>query len=168
MANITLGGNPITTLGTLPAVGSAIPDAQLVNSDLDTVKLSDYQGQQLILNIIPSLNTGVCSASARRFNELAADLDRTKILNISMDLPFSQNNFCEAEGIKNLVMLSDFRYGEFGKNFQARIMDGKFAGLLSRAVMIIDSDGKITYSEQVPEIGQEPDYDAAMSALGKE
>ncbi len=165
MANITLGGNPTTTLGELPELGSKLPEVRLVNSKLKTIKLTDYLGKKLILNIIPSINTGVCSASARRFNELAADLEETQILVISMDLPFSQNNFCETEGIDKVSMLSDFRFREFGKKFQATIESGNFEGLLSRAVVIVDENGYIKYTEQVPEIGQEPNYDLALEAL---
>ena len=166
MALITLGGNSTNTLGDLPGPGSFLPDARLVNKDLETVQLHDFKGKNMVLNIFPSVNTGVCSASVRRFNELAADMEDAVVLNISVDLPFSQTHFCAAEGIDQVIMLSDFRFREFGEKYQAFMTDGKFEGLLSRAVIIADKDAKIIYSEQVPEIGQEPDYDAALKALG--
>lgn len=165
MAEITLGGQPTKTLGNLPATGTMLPDALLVNSDLKTVNLHNFLGKKLVISIFPSVNTGVCATSVRRFNELAADLGETVVLNISADLPFAQTQFCGAEGIERVEMLSDFRFNEFGEKYQVLITDGKFEGLLSRAVLVADADGKVVYSEQVPEIGQEPDYDAALKAL---
>lgn len=165
MAEITLGGQSTNTLGNLPATGSMLPDVRLVNSDLQTVNLSDYLGRKLVLSIFPSVNTGVCAASVRKFNELATDLEDTLVINISVDLPFAQNQFCGAEGIDKVIMLSDFRFGEFGQKYQALIIDGKFEGLLCRAVLVADEEGRILYSQQVPEIGLEPDYDAAFNAL---
>ena len=165
MANITLGGAATRTIGTLPQTGSKMPDARLVNTDLDSVSLSDYSGKNLIISIFPSVNTGVCATSVRKFNELAADMENTVVLNVSMDLPFAQQQFCAAEGIDKVEMLSDFRFKEFGQAFNAFIEDGKFAGLHSRAIVVVDTDGNISYNEQVPEIGQEPDYEAALEAL---
>ena len=165
MAEITLGGNKTRTLGNLPAIGSEMIDVRLVKENLENVNLSDYKGQYLILNIVPSIKTGVCSASARQFNQLASDLNNTKILTISMDLPFSQKNFCETEGIDNVELLSDFRFRDVAEKYQVLMLDSKFEGLLSRAVVIIDPEGKVIYSEQVPEIGQEPNYEAALAAL---
>jgi thiol peroxidase len=165
MAEITLGGKPTKTQGSLPAIGSNLPDTRLVNSDLQTVNLHDFKGEKLVISLFPSVNTGVCAASVRRFNELAAELENTKVINISMDLPFSQTQFCGAEGIDKVIMLSDFRFREFGEKFQAFITEGNFEGLLSRAVLVANEEGEIVYSEQVPEIGQEPDYDAALEAL---
>lgn len=165
MAEITLGGQPTKTLGNLPATGSKLPDARLVNSDLQTVNLHDFLGKKLVISIFPSVNTGVCATSVRRFNELAADMGDTAVINVSADLPFAQTQFCGAEGIERVDMLSDFRFRDFGEKYQTLITTGKFEGLLSRAVLVADEDGKILYSEQVPEIGQEPDYDAALNAL---
>jgi thiol peroxidase len=165
MANITLGGNPIQTLGELPAVGSAAPNFSLSAKDLSRKSLEDYSGQKLILNIFPSVDTGVCATSVRKFNEQAAGLENTKVLCISRDLPFAQARFCGAEGIENVEMLSDFADGNFGKNYQLEIKDGAFAQLHSRAVVVVDENGKVAYAEQVPEIGQEPNYDAALEAV---
>jgi thiol peroxidase len=165
MAKITLGGNPAETLGELPAVGTKAPDFKLTATDMSTKTLNDFSGHTLLLNIFPSVNTGVCSASVRRFNTEAAKADNVKVLCISKDLPFAQQQFCAAEGIENVVMLSDFKTGQFGKDYKVTAVGSAFDGLLSRAVVIVDPDGMVTYTEQVPEIGQEPDYEAALSAL---
>ena len=165
MAKITLGGKPAKTIGDLPKVGTKAPDFKLTATDMSTKTMSDFAGHTLILNIFPSVNTGVCSASVRRFNEEAAKLDNTKVLCISKDLPFAQEQFCAAEGIENVVMLSDFKSGRFGLDYEVTAVGGAFDGLLSRAVVIVDKNGTVTYTEQVPEIGQEPDYEAALSAL---
>lgn len=165
MAEITLGGNSTHTLGELPTTGSLIPNVKLVDADLNTVNLHDYLGEKLVISIFPSVNTGVCAASVRHFNQDAADLQGTRVLNVSMDLPFAQKQFCAAEGIERVVMLSDFRFRELGNQFKAMMTDGKFEGLLSRAVVVTDDKGKVVYSEQVPEIGQEPNYEAALNAL---
>jgi thiol peroxidase len=165
MATITLGGNEVNTLGNLPENGTKAPDVELVDSDLGRVNLSDFRGQKVLMNIFPSVNTGVCSASVRTFNEKAASLPNTKVLCISRDLPFAQKAFCAAEGIENVVMLSDYRDGRFGQAYQLTMTDGGFEALLSRSVIILDADGIVRYSEQVPEIGQEPDYNAALEAL---
>ncbi|MEM7186954.1 MAG: thiol peroxidase [Bacteroidota bacterium] len=165
MASITLGGNPAETIGTLPAVGSTAKDFTLSSSDLGSKSLSDYDGMRKILNIFPSVDTGVCSASARRFNQEASNLENTKVLCISRDLPFAQARFCAAEGIENVEMLSDFKDGSFGKNYGLEITKSAFEGLHSRAVIVLDENNKVLYTEQVPEIGQEPDYQGAINAL---
>ena len=165
MATITLGGNEVHTLGNLPEIGSEAPDVELVDSDLGRAHISDFRGQKVLMNIFPRVNTGVCSAAVRTFNEKAAALPDTKVLCISKDLPFSQKAFCAAEGIENVVMLSDYRDGRFGKAYQLTMTDGGFEALLSRTVIILDAEGRVRYTEQVPEIGQEPDYKAALEAL---
>lgn len=164
MAKITLKGNPISTGGTLPAVGSAAPDFRLTKNDLSDVSLSSFAGKVKILNIVPSLDTGVCAASARRFNVEAGKLADTVVLTISRDLPFAQKRFCELEGISAVVALSELRDRAFGKAYGAEIVEGGMAGLLSRAVVVLDRQNKVVYTEQVPEIVQEPDYVAALAA----
>lgn len=165
MASITLGGNPAETVGDLPAVGTKAPDFKLTAKDMSSKSLSDYSGSRLILNIFPSVETGVCSAAVRKFNSEASNLENTKVLCISKDLPFTQEKFCAAEGLENVVMLSDFKTGKFGIDYGVTTIGSAFDGLLSRAVVILDKTGKIIYTEQVPEIGQEPNYDAALNAL---
>lgn len=161
---ITLGGKPIHTVGKLPAVGTAVPDFSLTGVDLQEKNLADFKGKYVIMNIFPSVNTGVCSKSVRKFNEDAASLNNTTVLCISKDLPFAQKQFCGAEGIDHVVMLSDFR-NDFGKIYGVQITDGVMRGLLSRAVIVVNPEGKIVYEQQVPEIGQEPDYAAAIAAI---
>ena len=165
MANITLGGNPITTIGELPAVDSKAKNFTLTATDLSTKQLSDFSGKRKILNIFPSIDTGVCASSARKFNQEASALDNTVVLCISRDVPFAHNRFCAAEGLENVVMLSDFKTGEFGKSYGLEIQEGGFAGLHSRAIVVLDENDKVLYTEQVPEIGQEPDYSSAIKAL---
>ena len=165
MAKITLGGNPINTVGSLPKVGEKALDFKLKTTDLKHKTLSDYSGKKLILNIFPSVDTGVCATSVREFNEKAASLENTVVLCISKDLPFAQDRFCGAEGIDNVEMLSDFETGAFGKDYQVTIADSAFENLHSRAIVVIDKNGKITYTEQVPEVGQEPNYEAALKAV---
>lgn len=165
MAQITLGGNPVNTVGSLPSIGSQLKDFKLVATDLSIKSLKDYEGHNLILSIFPSVNTGVCSKSVREFNEKASTLDNTKILCISRDLPFAQEKFCAAEGLDNVIMLSDYKDGQFGKDYGVLMNSGSFDSLLSRAVIVADSTGKIIHTEQVAEIGQEPDYGAAIDAL---
>ncbi|WP_062058944.1 thiol peroxidase [Aquimarina longa] len=165
MASITLKGNAIHTSGTLPEVGDTAPNFELVNTDLSTTKLSDYKGTRVILNVFPSVDTGICAASVRAFNKEASNLSNTKVLCISRDLPFAQDRFCGAEGLKNVINHSDFKTGEFGKNYGLDIIDGPLQGLHSRAVIVVDEQGEIIYKEQVPEIVQEPDYSAALKAL---
>jgi len=161
---ITLGGNTIHTVGKLPAVGTQVKDFTLTSVDLQEKTFSDYKGKYVVMNIFPSVNTGVCSKSVKKFNEEAAGLKNTTVLCISKDLPFAQKEFCGAEGIDRVVMLSDFR-NNFGSTYGVQIKDGAMRGLLSRAVIVVDPEGKIVYEEQVPEIGHEPDYTAAKAAI---
>ena len=165
MAQITLRGNPIHTAGDLPAVGTAAPDFKLTGGNLADVTANDFAGKTLILNIFPSIDTAVCAASVRAFNQRAAGREDTAVLNVSADLPFAQSRFCGAEGIENVTSASTFR-SDFGDAYGVRITDGPMAGLLSRAVVVVGPDGKVVYTEQVPEIAQEPDYEAALSSLG--
>lgn len=165
MANITLKGNAIETLGTLPKVGSKAPKFTLTGTDLVPKNLSDYSGRKIILNIFPSVDTGTCAMSVKRFNETAAKLENTTVLCISRDLPFAQDRFCAAEGIENVEMLSDFATGSFGKDYQLEITTSPLAHLHSRAIVIINEEGNVVYTEQVPEIVDEPDYEAALKAI---
>ncbi len=166
MAKITLGGNETNTIGNLPEVGSDAPDFNLVGKDMSEKTLASYHGQQVILNIYPSIDTGVCAASTKRFNEEASKLENTRIICISKDLPFALNRYCEAEGIKNLDNLTNFRDGgSFGKEYGVEITDGAFKGLNARAIVVIDENGEVKYTELVPEVGQEPNYENAISAL---
>jgi len=165
MATITLKGNSINTVGNLPATQSKAIDVELVKTDLSSLKFSDFLGTNLVLNIFPSIDTGTCATSVRKFNEKAAGLNNTKVICISRDLPFAQNRFCGAEGIQNVINASDFRTGEFGKTYGLEIIDGALKGLHSRVVIIIDKTGNIVYSEQVGEIVDEPNYDAALAKI---
>lgn len=165
MASITLGGNPIHTAGELPKVGTKLTDFELVKNDLSTATLSDFAGKKLVLNIFPSIDTGTCAASVRKFNEKAGNLENTKVLCISRDLPFAQKRFCGAEGLENVVNLSDFKEGSFGKTNGLEIVDGPLAGLHSRAIIVVDENGTITHTEQVDEIANEPNYEAALAVL---
>ncbi|RZJ66331.1 MAG: thiol peroxidase [Flavobacterium sp.] len=165
MATVTLGGNPIHTSGNLPQKGESAKDFQLVKDDLSTVSLADYKGKNVILNIFPSIDTSTCATSVRKFNESAAGLENTVVLCVSRDLPFAQKRFCGAEGIDNVFCLSDFKDGSFGKDYGLEITDGIFAGLHSRAVVVIDQNGTVAYSEQVGEIADEPNYESALAAL---
>ena len=165
MATITLGGNPTETNGELPKVGTTAPDFKLAATDLTQISLEDYKGKRIVMNIFPSVDTGVCAASVRQFNKEASTLEDIAVLCISRDLPFAQARFCGAEGLDNVTTLSDFKDGSFGKEYGLEIADGAFAGLHSRVVIVLDADHKIIYSEQVPEIGQEPDYEAALRSL---
>ena len=163
MATITLHDTPIETVGELPAVGSNAPAFTLTKTDLSEVSLQDFAGKTVILNIYPSVDTGVCAASTRKFNEIASSNPNVVVLCISADLPFAHGRFCGAEGLENVVSLSNFRNTDFGGNYGVTITTGALAGLLSRAIVVI-KDGKVTYTEQVPEIAQEPNYDAALAA----
>jgi thiol peroxidase len=165
MASITLGGNPVTTIGNLPKIGEKAPQFNLVKTDLSHASLADFAGQKLILNIFPSIDTGTCASSVRQFNQKAAGLENTKVLCISRDLPFAQKRFCGAEGIENVINLSDFASGAFGKDYGLEIMDGALKNLHSRVIVILDENGTVTYTEQVPDIKDEPNYDAAIAAL---
>lgn len=164
MANITLKGNAISTKGELPTIGSELKNFTLVNDKLEDKNLNDYKGKKLIFNIFPSIDTGVCAASARKFNEEASSVENTIILNVSKDLPFALGRFCAAEGLDQVETLSDFR-GSFGDDFGVTIENGPLAGLMSRAIIVTDAEGKVIYTEQVPEITQEPDYEKALNAV---
>lgn len=162
--SITLHGQTIHTVGKLPAVGTQLNDFTLTDTTLSEKSLADFKGKYVIMNIFPSVNTGVCAKSVREFNKDAAALNNTVVLCISKDLPFAQKAFCGAEGIDNVVMLSDFR-NDFGHTYGVLIADGPMKGLLSRAVIVANPEGKIVYEQQVPEIGQEPDYSGALAAV---
>ena len=165
MANITLKNNPITTSGNLPTVGVQAKNFSLIGKDLDEVTLDDFQGQRIVMNIFPSVDTGICAISVRTFNLKAAELTNTKVLCISRDLPFAQNRFCEAENIDNVLTLSDFANGSFGKDYGLTIIDGILANLHSRCIVVLDENHKIIYTEQVGEITSEPDYEKALAVL---
>lgn len=165
MATTKFKGQPVKLIGEFIQVGKVAPDFQLVNTDLSTFSLKDIKDKNIILNIFPSLDTNVCATSVRKFNQLAAGLRDTVVLAISKDLPFAHARFCSIEGIENVIPLSDFRYSDFDESYGVRMADGPLAGLLARAVVVIGKDGKVTYTELVPEITQEPDYDKALAAL---
>jgi len=165
MATVTLGGDTVHTSGTLAPIGSLAPDFKLTATDLSSKTLSDYAGHNLVLNVFPSVDTGTCAQSIRKFNKAASALDNTKVLCISKDLPFAMGRFCGAEGLDNVVSLSDFRDGNFGKTYGLEFTDGAFEALLSRCVIVINPEGKIVHTEQVPEIADEPNYEAALEAL---
>lgn len=165
MAKIKLKGNEINTIGNLPGVGEFVPDFKLTKTDLSDVSLSTYKGKKVILNIFPSLDTPVCAMSVRRFNAEAGKLDNTVILCISRDLPFAHKRFCTTEGLENVVSLSELRNNEFSKKYGVKIIDGPMAGLMARAVIILDENSVIKYKELVPEIVQEPDYEKALEEL---
>ena len=165
MTKITFKGNPVSTGGNFPGVGSPAPDFLLVKTDLSELKLSDLKGKNVVLNIFPSLDTGVCAASVRRFNKEASSLNNTTVLCISADLPFAAGRFCGAEGLENVVTLSTFRDGSFADKYGVLMTDGPLRGLLARAVVVVNPDGKVVYTELVPEIAQEPDYDSAINSI---
>jgi thioredoxin-dependent peroxiredoxin len=163
MATTALRGTPVETVGDLPPVGDIAPDFSLATIGLEDIQRPE--GKRVVLNIFPSVDTGVCAASVRRFNELAASLDDTTVICVSADLPFALNRFCGAEGIDNVLVTSTFR-SHFGEDYGVQLENGAFRGLLARAVVVIDAEGIITHTQVVPTIGQEPDYDAAVAALG--
>ncbi len=165
MARITLKGNAIETSGSLPEVGTAAPDFSLTATDLSTKTLADYKGKTVVLNIFPSIDTPTCAASARKFNSEASTKEDSVVLCISADLPFAHNRFCASEGLEDVISLSVFRSPSFGKEYGVEITTGPLAGLRSRAVVILDGEGKVKYSEQVPEIAQDPDFEAALAVL---
>jgi len=166
MAEFKLKGNPFNTIGDLPSVGADAPDCTLVGADLSPVHLGGFKGQRVVLNIFPSIDTDVCAASVRRFNEEAAKLDNTKVVCVSMDLPFAAGRFCSAEGIDNVITASDFRDGAFGRAYGVRIADGPLAGLTARSVVVVGEDGNVLHAELCPETVEEPDYAAALAVLG--
>ncbi|MEP0175484.1 MAG: thiol peroxidase [Paraglaciecola sp.] len=164
MANVTLKGNVFQTVGELPLVGEQAPNFTLVETDLSETSLADYAGSKLILNIFPSVDTGVCATSIRTFNEKATELDSTKVLCVSADLPFAGARFCGAEGIENVATVSSFR-SDFGTDYGVAFTTGPLSGLLSRSVVVIDEEGKVLYTEQVSETTEEPNYEAAIAVL---
>ena len=165
MALTKLGPNDANTIGNLPAIGSAAPDFKLTANDLSDVSFSEYAGKNVVLNIFPGVDTGVCSTSVRELNKRVAGLDNTVILCISKDLPFAQKRFCGAEGIDKAVTLSDFKGRGFGKAYGVELVDSGFAGLFARAVVVIDTNGTVKYTQLVPQIGEEPNYEAALKAI---
>ena len=165
MTKITVKGNPINTSGKLPNIGSLAKDFKLIATDLSTKTLEDYKGQKIVLNIFPSIDTQTCAVSVRKFNQFAADLKNTLVLCVSKDLPFAQNRFCGAEGIKNVHMLSDFKTGQFGLDYGLNIIDNPLEGLLSRCIVVINAKGAIAYTEQINEITEEPNYNLALEKL---
>lgn len=165
MSQVTFQGKPIQVEGTLPAVGATAPAFTLVGQDLADVSLSAYEGERKVLNIFPSVDTGVCAASVRRFNELAANMNHARVICISADLPFAQARFCGAEGLDNVTMLSLMRGREFLKNYGVAIASGPLSGLAARAVVVLDGNNKVLHAQLVGEIGDEPDYDAALKSL---
>lgn len=165
MASITLKGNPIQTCGDLPKVGSLGADFKLTKTDLTDISLGDFAGKQVVLNIFPSIDTPVCAASVRYFNRDAAQRPNTAVLCVSLDLPFAHKRFCGAEGLDNVLSVSELRQRGFGEAYGVRIIDGPMAGLLARAVVVLDGSGRVTYTQLVPEIVQEPDYAAVLNAL---
>ncbi|MFM7855988.1 MAG: thiol peroxidase [Flammeovirgaceae bacterium] len=160
-----LGPNPANTVGELPAVGTISPDFLLTSNDMKDVSLKDFVGKNVVLNIFPSIDTNVCASSVREFNKRVAQLPNTVILCIAKDLPFAMKRFCGAEGIANAITLSDFRGRGFGKSYGVELLDSAFAGLFARAVVVIDANGKVKYTQLVPQIGEEPNYEAAMEAI---
>lgn len=166
MATTKFKGQPVKLIGEFIQVGKVAPDFELVKKDLSSFSLKDLKGKTIVLNIFPSMDTGVCATSVRTFNKLAAELKDTVVLAISKDLPFAQGRFCSAEGIENVIPLSDFRFSDFDESYGVLMADGPLAGLLARSVVVIDKNGKVVYTELVPEITQEPDYDKAMKAIG--
>lgn len=166
MATVTLQGNPIHTSGDLPQKGDKAPDFRLIDRELNERSLADYAGRRKVLNIVPSLDTPVCAAQARRFNEEAASLDNTQVLVISADLPFAQSRFCETESIENLDTLSIVRSTDFGEAYGVALTEGPLAGICARAVIVLDENDVVQYTQLVPEIAEEPDYEAVLKALG--
>jgi thiol peroxidase len=162
MTETALGGTPATLVGDLPAVGSTAPEFTLVGADMAEVQRD--ASQRTVLNIFPSVDTGICAASVRRFNELAASLTDTQVVNVSMDLPFAMARFCGAEGIDNVAVASAFR-STFGEDYGVALADSGFQGLFARSIVVVDRDGTVLHSQLVPEIAQEPDYDAAIATL---
>lgn len=165
MAEIKLGETPVHTSGELPAVGSNAPDFSLTATDFKETTLKDFKGKNVILNIFPSIDTRVCATSVRTFNKLATQIPNTVVLSVSKDLPFAHKRFCGAEGIENVVMLSDFLNKGFSKDYGVVMTDGGMTGLHARAIVVIDPSGKVKHTEMVPAIGQEPNYDAALKAI---
>ena len=165
MSQVTFKGGPVHTNGTLPQIGEQAPDFSLTSSDLSQKSLKDFEGKRIILNIFPSVDTGTCAASVRAFNQIASSLDNTVVLCISKDLPFAQGRFCAGEGLQNVITLSEYKDSSFSDAYGVRFSDGPLEGLLSRAVVVVDEVGKVVYHEQVAEIVNEPNYEAALAVL---
>ncbi len=165
MATVTLKGNAINTSGELPQIGNKMPHFNLVKNDLSVLSNNDLQGKKVVYNIFPSVDTGTCAASTRRFNQEASSLENTTVVCVSRDLPFAQKRFCGAEGINNVIMASDYKNGDFGKDLGVIFIDGPLNALLSRSVIVADEDGKILFTEQVSETADEPNYEAALAAV---
>jgi thiol peroxidase len=165
MAKITVGGKPATTSGELPSVGSKAPDFLLTKSDLGDVSLKDFRGMKKILNIVTSLDTGTCATSAKKFEAEAAKLNDTVVLTVSCDLPFAQSRFCQSEGISKVITLSQLRNRDFGRDYGVEFIDGPLAGLLARSLVVLDENDTVLYTQQVPENGEEPDYEPALEAV---
>lgn len=165
METIYFKGTPCHTYGNIPATGTQAPAFTLTGADLSDIKLDDFKGKRVVLNIFPSLDTPVCAMSVRRFNKEAAELENTRVICVSMDLPFAMSRFCTTEGIENLIVASAFRSADFAKNYGLQMVDGPLAGLLARAVIVTDTDGKVIFSDLVDEITHEPDYKGAVSVL---
>jgi thiol peroxidase len=164
MAQVTLGGNPVNTVGELPAVGSSAPSYTLAGANLSDITPHSFSGKTVVLNIFPSIDTPTCASSVRTFNKAVGDRDDAVVVCVSQDLPFAQARFCGAEGLSNVVTASAFR-SDFGTDFGVTLADGKLSGLFARAVVVVDESGNVVHTELVPEIAKEPDYDAALAAL---
>jgi len=165
MSTVTLGGNACNTIGNLPAVGSQAKEFILKKNDLSVISLMELEGSRVILNIFPSIDTGTCATSVRTFNQKASELNNTKVVCVSRDLPFAQKRFCGAEGIDNVMTVSDFTTGQFGKDYGVELVDGPFEGLHARAIVVLDEKGTVLHTELVPEIANEPNYEAAIAVL---
>lgn len=165
MATVTFKGNPVHTAGALPNVGSEAPDFKLTAGDLSEKSLKDFAGKKVVLNIFPSVDTGTCAASVRTFNKDASNLENTVVICVSRDLPFAQSRFCAAEGLTNVITLSEYKDSNFSDAYGVKFVDGPLTGLLSRAVVTIDEQGKVLYEEQVAETANEPNYEAALDSL---
>ena len=165
MATVTLKGNEIHTLGNLPEIGNDMPSFSLVKNDLSVLSNGDLEGKKVVYNIFPSVDTGTCAASTRRFNQEASSLENTTVICVSRDLPFAQKRFCGAEGINDVIMASDYKNGDFGKDLGVIFTDGPLNSLLSRSVIVADENGKIIFTEQVAETADEPNYEAALAAV---
>jgi thiol peroxidase len=165
MSQVTFKGTPVSTNGSLPQVGEQAPDFSLTSADLSQKSIKDFEGKRIILNIFPSIDTGTCAASVRAFNEIASSLPNSVVLCISKDLPFAQGRFCAGEGLQNVITLSEYKNSSFSDSYGVRFTDGPLEGLLSRAVVVVDETGKVIYNEQVSEIVDEPNYEAALAVL---
>jgi thiol peroxidase len=166
MSTVLFGETEAHTSGSLPEVGSKAPEFTLTDTELSDITLSSLRGKRVVLNIFPSINTGVCQSSVREFNKRASELDNTVVVCVSKDLPFAHKAFCGAEGIENVISASQYKNTSFNEGYQVELVDSPFEGLFSRAVVVVDENGTVIYTEQVPAIGQEPDYEAAIASLG--